>query len=220
MMWWLLACAPAPDPEALLRAGDPRAAAAAATEMGTPSFDPEHPLVPVIMRRVGAEAHLTMGFVSEAVAAARLLDARPKLGRRAVDRPFEDMATLMAGAERVLTPPAIAAVGRSRSRGDADAYQPGASLPWEGGRMVGWARLDTAPGAATGTLVALGRTVDADPPAKLVTLGFEDDRGPLWIFVERDANLGWMAIAASDPERAAAVLVAGERARPPAPRAP
>jgi hypothetical protein len=207
-MWWLLACTGAlgtVDPDDLLRAGEGERAVAAWVASGGAEIDLANPLAQVMLTRAPTEPTITLESIAEAIEAAELLDARPRLGLRSLDRPITSMRALLAGAERVLRGPVYVAVGRSLSRGDRDAHLSGAALPWQGGRIVGWAR-----STGQGSLAALGARIDANPPARLITVGLRGAQRDFWIFVERTPD-GWLAKTTSDPDAAGPVLLASDR---------
>jgi hypothetical protein len=211
-MWWILACSglggPTPDPGELLRQGRTDEAVAAYQAAGGTPFAVGHPLAQVLFQRARTDPSVTLGTIAEGVEAASLLDARPRLGLRDLDRPFVSMRALLAGAQAALGPSSYVAVGRSLSRGDKDAHLNGAALPWQGGRIVGWAR-----GAVAGSFAELGARIDADPPARLVSIGLRTPARDFWIFVEKNPD-GWIAKTSSDPQVAGPVLLASDREAP------
>jgi hypothetical protein len=210
-MWWLFACA-APDPDALLRAGDIDAAAAAWNGAHVAQVDLDHEVANLLARR---EPDVTVPRVAEAVDVVRLVEAGPVRSRLELNSPVASIAGVLAGARAAARLPLVVAVGRSDARADVDVLQRGAALPWLGssepgmatarGRLVGWTRYAAPSGAGTATDVwtsrrgtqDLGAWLDANPPARLVTLAFEDATGAAWIWAERHAGEGWTLIATS-----------------------
>jgi hypothetical protein len=211
-MWWILACSglsgPDPDPGELLRQGRADEAVAAYQAAGGTPFAVGHPLAQVLFQRARTDPSVTLGAIADGVEAASLLDARPRLGLRDLDRPFVSMRALLAGAQTALGTSSYVAVGRSLSRGDKDAHLNGAALPWQGGRIVGWAR-----GEVEGSFGELGARIDADPPARLITVGLRTATHDFWIFVEKNPD-GWIAKTSSDPQAAGPVLLASDREAP------
>lgn len=195
----LLACAK-PDPDAALRRHDIDGAAAAWKALHGEEVDLNHGLVDVLATRSEGDPTITMAYTLDALDAARLLDRGPRRGTGSLDTGFEKLETVLAGAAALASGPWLFAVGRSEHPGDADPYVNGA-LPCSLGRIVGWTRTDAA---------ALGRTVDGNPPGRLVTLALRDTTGDLWITMEHRPG-SWWTTASSDPAAAARVIAAGER---------
>ncbi len=209
-MWWLLACA-APDPDALLRAGDVAGAAAAWNATHDVPVDLDHEVASILARR---EPDASVARVAEAVEAVRLVEAGPVRSRLELNTPVGSFTTVVAGARAVARLPLVVAVGRSDARGDVDVLQRGSAIPWFGsseagmaaarGRLVGWTRYVTADGVGTTTdgwtsrrgTLDLAAWLDANPPARLVTLALEDATGSVWIWAERGAE-GWTLLATS-----------------------
>ena len=230
-MWWLLACA-APEPDALLRAGDVAGAAAAWETTHPARVDLDHEVAQILARR---EADATVPRVGEAVEAARLIESGPVRSRLDLNVPVGSIAGVVAGARAAARSVLVLAVGRSDARGDVDVLQRGSPLPWIGasepgmatarGRIVGWTRYAKTSGEGTATdawtsrrgAQDLGAWLDANPPARLVTLAFEDATGTAWIWAERRAGEGWILIATSSLGAADRMLrgePAGEGLRP------
>ncbi|MFZ5475525.1 MAG: hypothetical protein ACOZNI_02015 [Myxococcota bacterium] len=204
-MWCLLlllACT-RPDPDARLRAHDLDGAAAAWEKRHGTRLDVDHPVADVLATRAARDPSITAATVADTMEAVRALEASPRLGARDADVPFERWEDLLVAAGKLGEPPLIVAVGRSEGVHDKDPWTAGGDLPFRDGRVVGWAR--RAAGEGTEALAALGRRLDANPPAKLVTVALRDARGAVAFYARKEAD-GWWVRWTTDPEAAGALL--------------
>lgn len=210
---WLLAlacacsCAGSPDPEALLRARDLAGASAAWERLHGAPLDIAHPVAEILADRAVRDPAITVAALVETMAAVRLLEGGRRVHTQSVDRPFDRAADLLTAASALAEGPALVAVGRSAGPGDPDPAYASAPLPYDGGRVVGAARTD--PGGPGGDLAELGGRLDANPPARLVTLALRDATGSVWLYTERKDG-AWWVLSASDARGAARILVAAE----------
>lgn len=197
MLVLLLACPSAPpDPDALLRAHQLDAWAAAVETRDGVRPDTSLPAADVLARRAAADPSWTSARVAGALHAVTLLNTAPVIGKRALDLSF-DLDPLFAAAEVLSGGQVFVAVGRSENGLDKDIYQGGA-LTWRDGRLVAWGAAPLAPVAAA---------VAAEPIPRLLTLAFEDTSGRLTLTAARQAT-GWWTTAATDAERGADLVLA------------
>lgn len=199
----LLAACGAPDPDALLRKGDVDGAAAAYAERAGAPLDVKHPVAEVLAGRARSDATVTTATIADAMDAVRFLEQAPIIRVQHLDLDFDRFADLGAALDALAEGDALFVVGRSEGLGDKDPYLMGGALPWKGGRVVGWARRDMA---------ALGKSVDENPPAKLVVVGIRDATGEVYLNVERRDG-AWVALSASDAKAAARLVLAANAAR-------
>ncbi|MDP2314713.1 MAG: hypothetical protein Q8P41_17550 [Pseudomonadota bacterium] len=204
----------APDPDAKLRGGDLDGAAAAWQAAHGEPLDLDHPAAQALALRAPRDPSITTASLADTVAVARFLEQAPIVRTQSLDLSFARMADLGAALDALAVPPALFAIGRSESLGDRDPYLPGAALPWKGGRIVGWARLPGEPATAgtPGPLEAFGATLDANAPAKLVTIGVSDASGDVYLNVERRED-AWWVVAASNADAGARLVLAAESVR-------
>jgi hypothetical protein len=194
--WLLLAACRSADPDALLHQGDLPGAAAAS------GLDLDHPVAEVLAFRARRDPTVTVAAIADAVEAVRVLEGAPAVRTQPLDLSFASLEGFGAALDALREGPAILVIGRADGRGDGDPYTDG-PLPWRGGRVIGWARAD---------LAALGRSVDADPPPRLVVLAAQDDTGSVYLNVERRGD-AWWVLAVSDPHLAARLVLAAESVR-------
>lgn len=220
------ACKAPPDPDARLRAGDLDGAAAAWQALHSSPLDVGHPAAVSLAARAPRDPAITVAVLVDTLDAVRLLEQAPHKRTEALDLTFDRMADLGAALDALAEGPAILVVGRSENPADRDPYTTDAALPWKGGRLVGFARGASAPRSAprsalpsalpsaprSGPLEALGATVDANPPAKLVTLGAADESGALYLHVERRDGI-WQVISASEAHAGARLVLAADSVR-------
>lgn len=202
-----LACsAPsAPDPDARLRAGDLQGTAAAWEAVHGAPLDVVHPAAEALAARAPRDPSITAAVLVESLDALRLLEDAPVKRTEVLDLTFDRLADLGAALQALGEGPTMFAVGRSESPMDRDPYTTDAELPWKGGRLVGYAY--TVPGGASGTFAALGAKVDANPPAKLVTIAARDATGSVFLNVQRQGDI-WSVISASNAHVGARLLLA------------
>jgi len=197
MLVLLLACAPPPaDPDALLRAHQLDAWAAAVEARDGARPDVSLQAAEVVARRAATDPGWDSARALGALHAVTLLNQAPMVGKRSLDLSFE-LAPLFAAAEVLAGGAVFAAVGRSETALDRDVYQGGA-LAWRDGRVVAWGSPPLAPVAAA---------VAAEPIPRLLTIAFEDDSGRLVVTAARQAT-GWWTTAANDAERGAELVLA------------
>jgi hypothetical protein len=209
-MWWMglllvslgVGCR-APDPDGKLRAGDLAGAAVAWEAVRHTPLDIDHPAAEALAARAPRDATITAERIADTMDAIRFLEQAPRKGTKAVDLTFPSFTDWFTALDSLAEPPALVVVGRSESIGDHDPYTQGGALPWKGGRVVGWAHTD---------LAALGRTIDADPPARLIVVGMRDATGVVYVNVERKDG-EWAALAADDAFAAARLVLAAQSVR-------
>lgn len=194
-MWWLLACSPAPDADALLRAGrvDEALAAAGAT------VDPRLASVDALSRRARSEEWITVPVLLDFAAADALLTAAPTRGLQALDVGFQRWSPMVACTAGRLASPWRVAVGRTTVPADPDPYHPQgpfSGVPYASGRIVGTA-------TDTTSLGALFAQVDARPPSRRVTVVLADPRGQLAVHLDH-RDTGWWAVSSNDAGAGAA----------------
>lgn len=192
-MWPSLGCAPA-NPDQLLRAGEPQAAAEAWAQAHGERVDVAHPAAEAIVRRAPFDATVTMEEVAETMRAVALLERAPSTRTQDLDLVLEDLAGYAACTARSLGGPWMVAIGRSATAADRDPVDGGA-LPYRDGRVVGWASNET-------DLTTMLAGLDRNPPVRRVTISMVAGGPPLHVFLEhRDAS--WATLAASDATAAA-----------------
>lgn len=187
LIFWLLGC-PSPDCDAHLRAGDLAAASAVyASQKGQPlSF--AHPAADAMARRAPVDPATTCERIADTLTGVLLLDRTPLRGRFSVDMSFGSLATVLSQAFEMGA--TVVAVGRSENPGEREAVSGGA-LPWVDGRFIGSA-LNAADARA------LGATVDASPPPRLVTIGMSDGVTDVHIALQFKDG-GWLAMSSLTP---------------------
>ena len=151
----LLSCA-RPDPDVLLRAHDLDGASAAWATRHGQELDIDHPVADILSRRAVTDPTITAATVAETMRAVRLLEAGKATGVIGLDLPVDQLEAWLGAVETLLVPPLLVVAGRSDGALDKDPY-PGGALPWQRGRLIGF---------ATQGLAALGALVDhaAAPP--------------------------------------------------------
>jgi hypothetical protein len=184
----------------MLRAQDPAGASRAWEALHGAPLDLDHPAAQVLVARARTDPSVTAATIAETMPAIRLLDGFKRTRNKMIDRPFDTAEILLAGIEAVAEPPLLVAVGRSEIVGEPDPLVPGGALPWNGGRLVGWADHD---------LAALGASLDANPPARLVTIAARDATGSLYLYAEH-TEAGWVVHTASEQAAGIHVMVASE----------
>jgi hypothetical protein len=210
----VFACSGPPDPDARLRAGDLDGAAAAWQSVHGVPLDIAHPAAVALAARAPRNPAITTVVLAATVDAVRFLDKAPATRTEALDLTFDRLADLGAALDILGVGPTLLVVGRSRTPVDPDPYTTNADLPWRGGRLVGFASGAPSgpPPAAPGPIEAFGATVDANPPAKLVTFGIRDGTGHVYMNAERQYGI-WVVISASNARVAARLLLAADSVR-------
>ncbi len=200
MLALLLSCA-RPDPDALLRAHDLDGASAAWAAIHGEALDIDHPVADILSRRAVTDPAITAATVAETMRAVRLLEAGKATGVTGLDLPVDQLAPWLGAVEALALPPLLVVAGRSDGALDKDPYQGGA-LPWQRGRLIGF---------ATHGLTALGARVDEAAAPRLVTLRLQDQTGDLLLtFAPLDGI--WWTTAASDARAGARLVLAGNLA--------
>lgn len=207
-----IACfdAPAPDPDALLRAGDLDGVAVAWEALHGTALDVRHPAAQALAIRAPRDPSITAATLVDTLLAIRFLENAPLTRTETLDFTFTSLADFGAALDVLADGPAMMAVGRSETRADKDPYTTNAPLPWKGGRLVGHARKPAS--GASGAFEAFGATVDANPPVKLVTIGLADSTGMVYISIERREGR-WFVLGTSDAHVGARLVLASETVR-------
>ncbi|MDP2311094.1 MAG: hypothetical protein Q8P18_34055 [Pseudomonadota bacterium] len=206
----VLACKSPPDPDARLRAGDLEGAAVAWEALHGSPLDVAHPAAVSLAARAPRDPSITAALLVDTLEAVRLLEQAPVKRTEELDLTFDRFTDLGAALDALAEGPAMVAVGRSETFADRDPYTTDAPLPWKGGRLVGFALTPSIPPA--GPFEALGAALDANPPAKLVTVGVSDVSGILYLNVERRDGT-WWAISASNGRAGARLVLAAASVR-------
>jgi hypothetical protein len=202
-MWWvlLLGCS-TPDPDSLLRTHQLDGAADAWAKLHGERPDIDHRVMDVLGTRAAHDPTITFASALSTLQAVRLLERNPGWGNQELDTGFDRPSDLLAAAAAVGRPSAFVAVGRSETGLDRDPYVDGA-IPWARGRLVGFAPPD---------VTALGRRLDDDPPARLVTFAFEDGTGWFSLSCERRPD-GWWTINSNNVAAAGRLVQAASWGR-------
>ncbi|MFN7143169.1 MAG: hypothetical protein ACK4YP_05290 [Myxococcota bacterium] len=199
----LLAACGAPDPDALLHKGDLDGATVAYAERAGAPLDVEHPVAEILAGRARSDATVTTGAIADAMDAVRFLEQAPIIRTQGLDLTFDRFEDLGAALDVLAEGDALLVVGRSEGLGDKDPYLMGGALPWKGGRVVGWARRD---------MKAFGKSIDANPPPKVLVVGVRDATGAVYVNVERRDGV-WAALSSSDAKAAARLVLAADAVR-------
>jgi hypothetical protein len=209
LLLWALACS-RPDADALFRAHDYVAAEAAWEAEHGEAIHLSETISDVILLR---DPRTTVAEAAPLVRAWRLLEDAPVRSRMELEEPFETFRGLIDGARRAAAPPLELVVGRSEARSDGDPYLSGTPLPFAGGRIHGMQTWHTAPVPSAGAPASgddLPARIDANPPARLLTIALRDTSGTLYLWAEHTPD-GWMLKAASSFPAADRVLRAMKR---------
>jgi hypothetical protein len=204
-----LACS-RPDADALFRAHDYAAAEAAWEAEHGEAIHLSETISDVILLR---DPRATVTEAAPLVRAWRLLEDAPVRSRMELEEPFETFGGLIDGARRAAAHPLELVVGRSEARSDGDPYLAGSPLPFAGGRIHGLQTWHTAPVPGNDTNARrddLPARIDANPPARLLTVALRDASGALYLWAEHTPD-GWMLKAASSFAAADRVLRAMKR---------
>ncbi len=187
----LLGCHAAPDPDALLHAAKVREAAAAFHEQTGRTLDFGHPAADGLARMAARDPSITCVEIERRMRPVLLLDQTPLRGTRTLDLTFPALAPVLGAAFDLGA--RLVAVGRSVITNERGA-QDGGALPWVDGRVVGGAE-------SKDEAVALGASVDADPPTRLVTVGMDDGSVQVYFALQHRPD-GWHGVNSLTPEQA------------------
>lgn len=217
MLWFLLACVETQSetPDELLRAGTLDQAAAAWVRQGGQPVDTSQPAAQALAMLARREPKVLFSMIAEYSAAGALLDLAPLIGLQTLDVSFERWEPLLQCISGALTTPWRVVVARSATPADGDPTTLLAvedDPPYRNGRIVGSVSNPPPaappgpddPGAAL-RAGALGAALDANPPARRVTLLASGRSATLAIHTERRDGL-WWAISANEAASAATVI--------------
>lgn len=184
------ACA-GPDADVLLHAARVSEASAAYTKQTGRVIDFGHPAADGLARLAAKDKTLTCAEIERRMRPVLLLDQVPLRGRLDLDLTFPALGPVLGAAFDLGG--VVVAVGRSNNP-DERAAQDGGPLPWVNGRLIGGAE-----SAAEAT--ALGATIDANPPPRLVTVGMTDTRTAIF-FTAQFKDGGWHVVNSLTPDAA------------------